>query len=193
MTAPYKLCQMEKISLIEKLYSSSMGEIRVSGEFYKPNGWISAPLSFHKRHPGVIFSHWPQHGINHHILSISSYYPMNSMPLKHTHTHTLMSSCTGITGRYSGNRRGGGQRWSPLSCWEQTAILLHECWKWTGDEHAECSDKRKKTEHWLTIAAGRRLFPRKWKRGHSATNQTKKSLIAPQAQLFWQLEKDRAR
>lgn len=107
----------------------------------------------------------------------------------HTHktrtlAHMLMSSCTGNTGRYSGNRRGGGQRWSLLSCWEQTAILLDERWKWTEDEHAEWSDKRgEKMERGLTIAADRRLFPREWKRGHSATNQTKKSLIAPQALL----------
>ncbi len=38
-------------------------------------------------------------------------------------------------------------------------------------------------EHGLTIAVGRKMFPRGWKRGHSATNQTKKSLIAPKAWL----------
>lgn len=140
----WKTCNLTK-----KLHSS-IAEIRVLWEFYKTNGWKCAPLSSSKRYPGVIFSHWLQHGINHHIVSIPSYYPMDSTPLTHrhthipNHTHMLMSSCTGIAGRYSGNRRGGGQRWSPLYHWEQTAIILHECWKWTGGEHAEWSDKRGK-------------------------------------------------
>lgn len=43
-----------------------------------------------------------------------------------------------------------------------------------------CEGKKK---HGLTIAVGRKMFPMGWKRGHSATNQTKKSLIAPKAWL----------
>lgn len=124
-----------------------MSELRVSWDFYKAIGWIQAPLSFHKRHPGVIFSHWLQHGINHHILSIPSYYPMNSTPLKHTH----IRSCQAVLVLLGGTQETGGvggQQWSPLSNWEQTSILLHKRWKWTGDEHAECGNKRGENVEW---------------------------------------------
>lgn len=47
-------------------------------------------------------------------------------------------------------------------------------------ERTICEGNKK---HGLTIAGGRKMFPMGWKRGHSATNQTKKSLIAPKAWL----------
>lgn len=181
-----------------------MSKIGVLWDFYNASEWIRARLSFHKIHPGVIFSHWPQHGINNHILSIPSYYPMNSTPLRHgqTHAHTHTRSCQAVLVSLGGTQETGevgGQWCSPLSCWEQTSILLHERWKWTGDEHAECSDKRwKKNGEWTYYCCRSEAVSKGVKEGalcnkpnkeviDSSTGSTLLAVKKRQGTLVWQI------
>ncbi len=118
----------------------------------------------------------------------SSHYPMpllheRTHPCKNTsHKHIIANGC-------SGNRRKETREISRAP-W-QLCLMAGEQVRHTNTPTYNKGVRkwwrgtfvRGKKEHALTIAVGRKMIPRGWKRGHSATNQTKKSLIAPKAWL----------